>query len=185
MNSIYAKSQKSFNDIGVEIGFGQNTVNFGNVSCIINPDYKDLYITPDFRINYRISLSNRFYAQVFLGLNEFGGIDDNDNIEFKFKTLEYGVLVQYLFCNFSYGIGYKNSKINSAKLNLASIEYNIDEWSVDNYGSIGLRATYLKNKFTIGIEAWIGSKKITNSQLIGFEDIYETHYRLMIGYFIM
>lgn len=130
-----------------------------------------------------ISIYRRLYTQLFLGLNEFGGIRNNE--EFKFNTVEYGALIQYLFGSFSYGLGYKNSKINNADYNLAIINYEIDERIVDNYGSIGLRATYLKGSFTVGTEIWFGAKSLSSSDHNIFGGIYETHCRLMIGYFVI
>lgn len=181
----YGKNLKDrLPDMGIEIGFGQNTLDWvksNNILTVGDGEYKrkDMYITPTIRISYRSSLYRNIYAQLFMGYTEFGGKSSAD--QYNFKCHEYGMLAYYSYSNFSFGAGLKVNQILKVKYHMNYLDENRSDWFTKYSGNFGLKASYLIRNVSISTEAWFG---ITNLSALGGVS-YENQYRILLGYYFI
>jgi hypothetical protein len=184
-NIILAEINKSFiHGIGVELGFGHNTLSWSAPFNIETPggvavDRMDMYITPTIRIDYKLDLSNKFFSQPFIGYNRFGGKGGDTN--YSFDAIEFGIFTQYKYIHLSFGIGAKINHIINAQYHYSSYNDTRSDWFVKYSGNAGIKISYIIENICISVESWFGINNLSTGPIC-FAIVHENHYRFLIGY---
>lgn len=181
-NTISANGSNLLNNkIGIEIGSGHNVLLWPKTVGIKTPgaaavDRNELYITPSIRINYTISISNKYGLMPFIGYNYLGGKLEGST--YSFKIIECGVFTQYNYERLSFGFGVKNNRNLDVQYHFPAFDEDRTDWFVNQWIDAGIRISYLINRFSISIEPWFGLNNLATGPIKGAK-IYENHYRIM------
>ena len=186
-DDIFAGSHRSgVHGFGIELGVGHSRLLWSSPVSILTPggvpgDRKDVFITPMIRIFNEWDVVGPVYLQPFFGYNQYGGRSEAD--KYKFHALELGLFALYKYSNLAFGLGLKLQHPVRVQYHISSDGYNDDrsDWFVQNSGDAGFRVSYFIHRFTLGFESWFGISNLADGPLVG-ATVYESHYRIMIGY---
>lgn len=193
----------------VQVGLSYNRMKWYYSTFNPNPVIKfkrnKLYLQPCMRFSTHFILSGndsmpKLSLTPFVGLAIFGGKGKEDTSSYKdklaFYTMEAGIYSSiHIRRKVSLGAGLK---MNYTPLilqrhygTLNQVNDNDRQWTTRDFstpfrkfsGNAGLIARYTQKRYAIALEAWFGMTQLFKEQTyFSLVNVFETNYRLMLGY---
>ena len=179
--------------LGFEIGIGQNNLFWSKQTTMemtgTSPvNRTELWLTPDLRLTYEMTLPSRFSTRLFIGFNRFGGTYDDANSEdrYAFNALEMGSFFLAGFKTVRLGAGLKANRHLSVNYKHSgsgnSFSEDRSDWFKKWSYNAGACVTYPFSHLHISLEAWFGLTDLCDLYKNKDGWIHENHYRMMLGY---
>ena len=186
--------------IGLEAGGGHNQlkwhVNAIHPSAAGDFNRQEFSLTPIVRLTYGIYPESFFRIYPFVGYNRFGGRSAEMSYgykdEFWIDAVELGLIGTYVVDDYEFGVGVKHNRHikmiqryygTAGQGSNRSWQEQEETIFFRNYSSdVGIKLTRNLSHWSISGESWFGISHIDTEFVNELVDIYENHFRILIGY---